>query len=119
MSKHTPGPWAVMPPLGPGDMAVQSAHVNAGGNFYVAVLPNSPHEESDANAHLIAAAPDLLAACKGLTKHVGELGRLTRAIDLTIHPNARNLVAALTAVIRLAELVPVDAAIAKAEGGAA
>lgn len=53
-------------------MAVQSERVNAGGNFYVAVLPNSPHAESDANARLIAAAPELLQACQDLvgTAHV-------------------------------------------------
>lgn len=61
--KHTPGPWEVFPPLVPGDYGVLSKCVNAGGNFYVAKLPNGAHAEAEANAHLIGAAPDLLEAC--------------------------------------------------------
>jgi hypothetical protein len=63
--KHTPGPWSVSPPIGEGDFAVLSKGVNAGGNFYVATLPNGSHAEAEANARLIAAAPELLRELKG------------------------------------------------------
>lgn len=42
-AEHTPGPWGIDDPLSP-----------------------ARHEEAEANARLIAAAPDLLAACKAL-----------------------------------------------------
>lgn len=65
-AKFTPGPWDALKPLGPGDWAVLSKHVNAGGTFYVASLPCGEHAEAAGNASLIAAAPDLLNACKSL-----------------------------------------------------
>lgn len=74
---HTPGPWEVMKPLGPGDYGVLSEHVNAGGNFYVATIPNGQHEEALANAALIAAAPDLLAELKNLADAVAEHSAVT------------------------------------------
>ena len=108
MSKHTKGPWiAVENGDGSHEILMGSAVKNPGGPF--------PQEEScvyehgcyaedgrhfktaEANAHLIAAAPDLLDALKGL-------------VDSSYYPN----------------LVPSDtvwkqarAAIAKAEGGRA
>ena len=61
MSKHTPGPWEVERSLN-GDYSVR--HTATGNHpicdvFYVT-------ETGQANASLIAAAPDLLAACKAL-----------------------------------------------------
>jgi hypothetical protein len=72
----------------------------------------------DANAALIAASPRLLAALEVHSRHIQELDRLTRSIDLTIHPDARNLVAALVSVIRLAMTDDTEAraAIAAAKG---
>jgi len=62
MTTPTPGPWQVLPPLGEGDYSVHSERVTAYGNCYVAVIPNCPHAEAEANARLIAAAPELLKA---------------------------------------------------------
>ncbi len=59
-TKHTPGPWHVA------DNGVFSEHLNGHGNFYVVALPfpkEEPTEQDKANLNLIAAAPDLLAAC--------------------------------------------------------
>ncbi len=60
-TKHTKGPWHVL------DGAILCEHVNDYGNFLIASFgrgdaPNTP--EVFANARLIAAAPELLEACK-------------------------------------------------------
>lgn len=73
MSKHTPGPWTYQParnyegfsiaPRGtlPTLAAVQMPHGNP--RLINITAFNFPGE-TEANARLIAAAPDLLAACK-------------------------------------------------------
>lgn len=78
MSKHTPGPWIVSPwhnvsedceflvdflPIGPSLEGPFVANV---------LLLNSDYAEANANARLIAAAPDLLDICErllGFTHH--------------------------------------------------
>ena len=58
-TKRTPGPWTAHDDDGTGTLpCVLSDKVNAGGNFYVAQC--NVFED----ARLIAAAPDLLAACE-------------------------------------------------------
>jgi hypothetical protein len=60
MSNHTPGPWAVS-----NDQLGQ--YINAGGKV-IAAIPDgsvaSDYVQDVCNARLIAAAPDLLAACE-------------------------------------------------------
>lgn len=63
MNKHTPGPWRVIPRDGKFPNAVQRGRE---GGFEVRGLDN---ETEDADARLIAAAPELLAA---LSKAVAE-----------------------------------------------
>lgn len=58
MSEHTPGPWTA----GPASSIVGQAVM--AGIVMVAAVPSG-----EANAALIAAAPDLLAACKALLSH--------------------------------------------------
>jgi hypothetical protein len=60
MAEHTPAPWrnACFQVYGP--KGEKLCHTG-GGN-----LPPSRSDESEANARLIAAAPDLLIACKRL-----------------------------------------------------
>lgn len=61
MEKHTKGPWEVL------DGAILCENVNQYGNFFIASVSrgdNSMTEEDKANARLIAAAPDLLTACR-------------------------------------------------------
>ena len=57
MSKHTPGPWRVA--------AIPGAVITMD-NTTIAKVFYGERSVSDSNAHLIAAAPDLLAALKGL-----------------------------------------------------
>lgn len=56
-AKHTPGPW---------DRNIKPARryptIFAGRNTHVCALANRPDDEMEANAALIMAAPDLLAA---------------------------------------------------------
>lgn len=97
MSKHTPGPWEI-------DSGMRTA-INKGGkhvamvSFYKDGTPNSVDEiEHEANARLIAAAPEMLEALKAV-----------RAADDT------HRLAEIPGMPRIVRIV-VDAAIAKAEG---
>ena len=73
MATHTPGPWTVRPNPGPG---VVSEHggapftVDAGG-LLIARLGQQIESESEANARLIATAPDLLSAAKDFVEAFG------------------------------------------------
>lgn len=88
MSKHTPGPWTAREPNGPG----------MGWRVGPAWLGEKPwSDETSANARLIAAAPDLLAALEAATAEI-------RAI-YGDQPPATNSVVML-----------IEAAIAKAKG---
>ncbi len=55
---HTPGPWEVIPPTS--EYPSRARVGGSGCDIYDAPLTN----ETMSNAHLIAAAPDLLAACQ-------------------------------------------------------
>lgn len=70
MSKHTPEPWRLelledrsikhLCPVGPDDMSILTI-VEHDGKPFAAIY-------KDADAHLIAAAPDLLAALQGVMR---------------------------------------------------
>lgn len=83
MAEHTPGPWNP----GRSDMGtVVDNHLSKwiyAGDQYVAVASGriaGPWDEVMANARLIAAAPDLLAACKAMLPlcRCGGTGHLER-----------------------------------------
>ena len=60
---HTPGPWRVSKP---GDLESKDKGwcVWGGGRMMLSFHgPQVPREQKEADAHLVAAAPDLLAAC--------------------------------------------------------
>lgn len=67
MSKHTPGPWKVEPE---DDRFV----VGADNQSIYGALARRFDDEAMANAHLIAAAPELLEACKVLLAHAEWIG---------------------------------------------
>ncbi|MCH7910953.1 MAG: hypothetical protein IIB38_15230 [Candidatus Hydrogenedentes bacterium] len=64
MMNHSPAPWEAIPPTANG--TGHNWTIRAGHDICVAEtgrwLHGDPHAESRANAYLIAAAPDLLAA---------------------------------------------------------
>ena len=71
-AKHTPGPWVVHDRwyIGtPGEGMRTHAEVKCCVN-----VPASDHEQHEANACLIAAAPDLLAACEAVVEQDGFVG---------------------------------------------
>ena len=65
-AKHTPGPW-IAGRAHSGMKAVILANDTVGHAFNLATL-NMQYDERDADAALIAAAPDLLAALDRLTR---------------------------------------------------
>ena len=100
MSKHTPGTWSALTPDQFG-RPVQADWVVAGGDAYICVGPQWDEEyrdESLANAHLIAAAPELLEALEYLASLAEEAMREVGEYDIE------------------AELAEARAAIAKATG---
>lgn len=111
-TQHTAGPWKALSPLGEGDYGVLSQNVNASGNFYVATLPNGAHEEAAANARIMAASPDMLAALEMLVnafihKEGDTKGNQART---NIFKHCSDMAAAATAA---------DRAIRNAKGGTA
>jgi len=99
MNTHTPGPWCLF------DYG-EGWHINqAGGPGFIGSLPRYKHREKEceANANLIAAAPDLLEALDSIMEICSQ-GR-------QIYP--------ATMAERVAEvLITARAAIAKSRGGA-
>jgi hypothetical protein len=67
---HTPGPWESVPPKG----SLSHAHIKSATKPIAFVCWNQSNDEADANARLIAAAPELLAAAKHYYKCHGNCG---------------------------------------------
>ena len=67
---HTPGPWLACEPGAYSDFDGHSS-VILGDDRRIAVVQGD-HEEAVANAHLIAAAPDMLAALEQLLEAFNE-----------------------------------------------
>lgn len=76
---HTPGPWYTDGKYGRLDDGIvilctadRTAETPEGYTYHAAIVPafSTPSEEQIANARLIAAAPDLFAACKGLIDRI-------------------------------------------------
>lgn len=84
MSAHTPGPWEAVSPIraigitgGPDGRFI--CHIAGTSEF--GVLRSA---EADANARLIAAAPDLLAICKSLAATTSVPKYLRTELDTAI-----------------------------------
>lgn len=69
-SKHTPGPWDVLNDLASGHLVPIDAQ---NGRHVALAFTNPPYDEHEANARLIASAPELLAAAKRALKTIEEL----------------------------------------------
>jgi hypothetical protein len=62
--KHTPGPWDVLSNYGERDRVLQANFKDNGGCY----VCQTYGKDKQANARLIAAAPELLEACEKLLK---------------------------------------------------
>lgn len=62
-AKHTPGPWRVQKTLGCKDITSDERD-EYGNKSLICTTAGREEREDRANARLIAAAPELLAACK-------------------------------------------------------
>ena len=104
-AKHTPGPWKVL-----GTSLVFGGRKPRIGSFAVAQtfmagedgLPLTDEREQAANARLIAAAPDLLAACRWL-RHVMSNDGGDCWCSIRDQPGAKVWVEGLKATIAKAE----------------
>lgn len=72
-TKHTPGPWNVCEPsTWPSDTAMEGWRLAAGWQvgirpgFCIAFVDGENPEQCEANAHLIAAGPEMLAVLKSI-----------------------------------------------------
>lgn len=70
MSAHTVGPWEYDAESGE-VIAPKCGYQWSKGAPIIATVPNLDYSEGDANGCLIAAAPDLLAACKSMLETCG------------------------------------------------
>lgn len=78
-AKFTPGPWEA----GRADTRTESTVYGKwiyAGNMYLAMVQENSDADTMANARLIAAAPDLLAACEAL--YDDQRGPLTEAMKM-------------------------------------
>lgn len=73
MSAHTPGPWSVQPCAADHG---ESTVIGTADGFLIARIPSdawsgigAESKEDSANARLIAAAPDMLAALEAMINH--------------------------------------------------
>lgn len=106
MSAYTPGPWSAS-----AVSSIVGSLVSRGPNDNIAsVMPRESRAETEANARLVAAAPELLAALKDVFKMMDE-GYLVRDVS-----NDGDQLWALTALRIVTRLKNMDTAIAKAEG---
>ena len=80
MSKHTPGPW-ITDDYSKNDVARHVMNGNGNGPVYIARVPlqsaagmrTNAYSAQEANARLIAAAPDLLEALRAADWYIGQL----------------------------------------------
>lgn len=104
MNKHTPGPWSIKRGTITWEIVSESEYV---GRVYSTSRSEDISDDAEgvANAALIAAAPDLLAALRGVIRSAAyESGQA--------EPSLREL------TVGIKYLDAARAAIAKAEGGA-
>ena len=64
--KHTPGPWKILPG---NEQCIGGTVISGANDYHVATATRTPEE--CANAHLIAAAPELLEALRDISATAG------------------------------------------------
>lgn len=88
MSKHTPGPWEAIidGPKNRGKACLVRTTASSRRSLCIEASRSGDNEEEDfANTRLIAAAPDLLEACKSIVdgwENWSDIGRAEKGIEL-------------------------------------
>lgn len=104
MSKHTPGPWGwdagIVPPDGP----ERYADIYADDGDTIVANFNALIPEGEANARLIAAAPDLLARLKGVLPLIEWAESV---VDPLFKPKVAATIESIRAALSKAESEPV------------
>lgn len=93
MSQHTPGPWETSRDAVPAHHVQITVYAEADGQRVATVF------REEANARLVAAAPDLLAACESalsLAQIDADDGELALAALEVLRPVLRNAIATLS-----------------------
>ena len=72
-TKHTPGPWNY---AGPSDIGRDTYSIYGNGPLAYTAGPSDYGETAEANARLIAAAPDLLEALKDVVSQIAAYDKL-------------------------------------------
>lgn len=112
MSKHTPGPWIY---IGNGDIVARSENY-CGGEKDIASVFLTANDEDEANARLIAAAPELLEALQNLSIVMQELhDHWDNDRDMKVGKGLLALSSLLPGYDKRIDVI--HAAIAKATGG--
>jgi len=95
MSKHTPGPWSYRDVTAEGTKVYAKIVSGKTGVGFAGAYKILPRAEADANARLIAAAPDLLAALQKIpARYLGDMDAHTPGASALI----RAAIAKATAV---------------------
>lgn len=127
MSAHTPGPWVATPfttYANNADGKESGWHINqAGGPGFVMTAPCYSHraKECEANARLIAAAPDLLEIAQesaGACAECDGTGRTGHARDCASWLPLETIACTCTEAFDCPDCAHIRAAIAKATGAA-
>ena len=95
-AKHTQGPWVLGDKRRHGHLTVRSTRGGYPAGGICEVFDPMRGREIDANAHLIAAAPDLLAACEALVQSVAyAIDALDAPANSTMRANLADALAAI------------------------
>ena len=87
-AQYTPGPWAIAPKsLGGAEQIYTEKHGR------IATINNTyPDAEAEANARLIAAAPELLQACKKAYQQLRDIQIAYGAEGVEIYPDGCEMI---------------------------
>ena len=90
-AQHTPGPW-VMDDAQPGDLFRHVLHGNGDSFGYICRISTNGNANADADARLIAAAPELLEALQRLSAQCERL-RMAWQLESDAERTARVVIA--------------------------